>query len=1249
QLKNVLLFINLLNLFLRRFMFSHLAQMQKLTLPDLETPPKFKGDEDTHNSRLLPLPLPPLFQHTHISQFNSNHSTGKSQNFSRPLPPTPDFSNVSLIADQIIQQQYISSLGQHRNLYTPEAQNRSNNKNHPTAFSQPQSQSQPEPKQSEKHTALPPLKSYFYNPDVNLPSQNSSIHSIDKLQIFARLKCHDYQKDSSKNIHTHNNSISFPLKHTNNNTFEFSNIFPSSSDNKYVSNTILQPYIDKVIKGQNALVIAYGHSDSGKTFSIIGNENVNNSQCYAILPTAFKMLIESQMKLTTILFSAIEVYGINAENTKHFDLLIDNHQGMKDLKPQKATQLAITNITAFQPIIERIRKNTHSTAIRHNYKSSRGHVVYTIKLYQKFSSVVTTPLVSTLTIIDCAWAGNIHFKIANVISPLPRNEVQQLREKEDEVIQQGNDQLRKLFQDIAVNRSPYATEIGRLKALLLPLSSQLTWVAVLTTIAEDINDVNTIDKMLQFISNVNLNYSNLNSKQNSTTTNVPQKVTSTTLSQEFANTCPHQSNVLPQLFNTREPLRPAVDKIQPHNTQNLSVDNNDITYIQKEKIKKALIEHIYEQPNTSNAKNTIPSNQNAVRQIVSATVNDVTIETRDNKQVNNSTTNHVHTSNHHLLHPVINTEIAKSQRNTESPTTDENIAKSSNKEDEEKYPTASDSEIVSEQESEIDPKNYTDLDDEYMQFKDHLNINQVCPISDCGYTTNSEKLRVLIAHINKHTTGRLAGNIPESFLEKHNRIVCSHCKKTLAKGRAINNMHTRCSVSKSQSHPNGQVEIVPVQIQHHFLWSDITPVFVAKKPAKLIARVPKEARLLFAAGVSSCLQNIIENNNIQAWTAWMVYIRSMLWQPEREGKQHIRTLTNTIVNRIQRWRAGEKQQLWFEFLAHSQKIKEKPRRDNPPKRSEDSIRSSCMKYAALGEYSKAFQSMKPTQATLYNDNTIAALQAKHPYEDSPQIPIQNRRASNSRSKVQSITVDELREYIQKLHRSSSGGIDLFAAQFLHDIEPFDLETYAITNWARVAHMIASGNVCEEARAITYGARLIAVSKPDGSPRPIAIGSLFRRSASAILVKRHAEDLKNLVGHKQFGINTIKGIELFSHRVHQGDQLGSALFAIVLADALELALKEIRNIYHAAYHDDLVIAANDSATAVQAIENLIHLRQSHGIEININKCEWLAEETNTPPTQLAGIKHVTDFNTTLVSKQWKNTWTVGMEILTISKM
>ncbi|ETO10858.1 hypothetical protein RFI_26519 [Reticulomyxa filosa] len=263
--------------------------------------------------------------------------------------------------------------------------------------------------------------------------------------------------------------------------------------------------------------------------------------------------------------------------------------------------------------------------------------------------------------------------------------------------------------------------------------------------------------------------------------------------------------------------------------------------------------------------------------------------------------------------------------------------------------------------------------------------------------------------------------------------------------------------------------------------------------------------------------------------------------------------------------------------------------------------------------------------------------------------------------------------------------------------PFEVESGVVSQWTQVAQLIGEDKVNVEGAAIAYGARLIAIPKPDGSPRPIAIGCLLRRTAAAILSTRHKHKVQQAVGAKQFGINVPSGVEVFVHGfkaavqwaskdknrvavkvdfknafniirrkkllelvgsripslfkyvhgcygkhsslflptgktipsctgIQQGDPLSGALFAMVLADALENSLHN-HACYWAAYHDDLTMAGTiDSVSS--ALVSIRNMCESHGLVVNLSKSERLSL---TPPTDSnRGIRHCSSFTTTLAS-------------------
>ncbi|ETO06245.1 hypothetical protein RFI_31151, partial [Reticulomyxa filosa] len=590
---------------------------------------------------------------------------------------------------------------------------------------------------------------------------------------------------------------------------------------------------------------------------------------------------------------------------------------------------------------------------------------------------------------------------------------------------------------------------------------------------------------------------------------------------------------------------------------------------------------------------------------------------------------------------------------------------------------------------------------------DDLQWTDTCPVNECGATFKT--VVGLHIHVNKHISRDPDTVIPPAYFSTYKRISCLHCRITIPANYAVQGMHPKCSRAANRQQPQiTEIKIDfngPIEDEQSLQWRFPMPEEIAIYPARIIARIPQAARGHFASIASWVLLDISQNNNKESWAKWMILIRTILWTPNRRGKAHHNQTTKVIMSRIKLWREQNFNQLWKDFLSHSANVYDANKNTAPAEPNTATKNKRCIQYAAIGELSKAFKALAPSPSMIYNDQTISALQKKHPDEPPPSDII----ASFARNQDpdlpplplhKQITEEELIQYIQKLNRTSSGGIDLFTAQHLIDLMPYQAESNTLVHWAKVAQMVIEGKVCPEAQAIAYGARLIAIPKPDNTPRPIAIGSLFRRSAGAILLQRHSKEISSVLGPNQLGVNAKRGIETFFHGfkavvkhiqrnkqgvavkidfqnafnsckrrklldlvrkripelyeyargcyakhvplflpsghtipsrsgVHQGDPLGGTFFAIILADALKFALATVPNLYHAAYHDDLTIAADDPSIVSRAVSALLATADSHGTKINLDKCEWIADDSTPPPDRLIQIPHNKTFNTSIV--------------------
>ena len=114
---------------------------------------------------------------------------------------------------------------------------------------------------------------------------------------------------------------------------------------------------------------------------------------------------------------------------------------------------------------------------------------------------------------------------------------------------------------------------------------------------------------------------------------------------------------------------------------------------------------------------------------------------------------------------------------------------------------------------------------------------------------------------------------------------------------------------------------------------------------------------------------------------------------------------------------------------------------------------------------------------------------------------------------------------------SSAGLDCNLPQILKDLT-------AKSNWQTglnfltastiLVNVIFEGKVPFELPPYFFGAKLIALKKPDGGLRPIAIGNTFRRLSAKCAGYHVFESRQARWGNRQVGVGTKRGAELASH-------------------------------------------------------------------------------------------------------------------------
>ncbi|ETW08304.1 hypothetical protein, variant [Aphanomyces invadans] len=179
-------------------------------------------------------------------------------------------------------------------------------------------------------------------------------------------------------------------------TFHFSQVFRPETTQRDLFDQTTYAIVDEALEGKNGLVFAYGVTNSGKTYTILGTP-----EHPGILPETLLTLFKKADKFR-ITASYLEIY-----NEKVFDLLTncqrriflhllekDGRVYVKDLEERP-----IKSFEEAKMLLECGQKNRQVGETKCNTDSSRSHCVFSLQLYHNEHP---TTLFSKISIVDLA-------------------------------------------------------------------------------------------------------------------------------------------------------------------------------------------------------------------------------------------------------------------------------------------------------------------------------------------------------------------------------------------------------------------------------------------------------------------------------------------------------------------------------------------------------------------------------------------------------------------------------------------------------------------------------------------------------------------------------------------------------------------------------------------------------------------------------------------------------------------------------
>ena len=294
-----------------------------------------------------------------------------------------------------------------------------------------------------------------------------------------------------------------------------------------------------------------------------------------------------------------------------------------------------------------------------------------------------------------------------------------------------------------------------------------------------------------------------------------------------------------------------------------------------------------------------------------------------------------------------------------------------------------------------------------------------------------------------------------------------------------------------------------------------TPLNPGRSNTRIISRIPRPARDAVARKLSEILNGVCSDNNEEAWNRLFLFSRRCLRAPCRGGnRRNLASFIQRVVNEETDIETGTHQQFKHSTVR-------------------DPLKNLAARVASkleVGDFRGAVRIASSNDSFApVNSQTLDLLKEKHPPRnpsfESPPEPIQ--------SAVNSIVVtpSDILAAIRSFPAGSAGGPDGLRPQHLKDL--FTSRSGLGANLlqdalCRFVNFVIKGEVLDEARPFFFGASLIALTRPDGGVRPIAVGCTLRRLVAKCVSQSIQEAMGDLLSPLQLGYGTPMGAEAAVH-------------------------------------------------------------------------------------------------------------------------
>ena len=195
-------------------------------------------------------------------------------------------------------------------------------------------------------------------------------------------------------------------------------------------------------------------------------------------------------------------------------------------------------------------------------------------------------------------------------------------------------------------------------------------------------------------------------------------------------------------------------------------------------------------------------------------------------------------------------------------------------------------------------------------------------------------------------------------------------------------------------------------------------------------------------------------------------------------------------------------------------------------------RARCL--IRMGQYAKAVQALMPKEALPERTKVLEQLRLLHPKGAVPQP------CAGAAPVIFDIAEDELRRTVARMCHATTPGPSGLTEELINAALG---DAVVAQRLCEMVAAIVNNQVTPAAANSLRSCTLVALGKKDGKIRPIAMGESLLKIASAVVLKRFEEPIRQFFAPLQFGVCMPGGVESVAHAVRQEVEDGSVVLTI----------------------------------------------------------------------------------------------------------